>query len=127
MPQITWNTEVNAPCCPGEIVAQDGQTRLIDTDWDYPGTASTFGWTLKDVQRCKWCKRVQTITCDTDEEKFVCEHCGKNIKMCDHDATDGTVDCKACGTTATDFITAAGDWLRDNDGATADDPGYFEE
>jgi hypothetical protein len=126
MPQITWNTDVNAQCCPGEIVAEDGRTRLIDTDWDYPGTAQSFGWSLKEVQRCKWCKKVVTIGA-TDEEKFVCEHCGKKSPVCDHDATDGTVNCKACGTTNTDFITAAGDWLRDNDGATADDPGYFED
>ena len=24
------------------------------------------------------------------------------------------------------FISAAGEWLRDNHGATADDPGYFD-
>jgi len=25
-----------------------------------------------------------------------------------------------------EFISAAGEWLRDNHGATADDPGYFD-
>ena len=27
------------------LVAEDGQEYLIQTDWDYPGIASTFGWT----------------------------------------------------------------------------------
>jgi len=26
------------------IVAEDGRDILIQTDWDFPGTASTFGW-----------------------------------------------------------------------------------
>jgi len=35
--------------------------------------------------------------------------------------------CLSCGRTASDFITAAGDWLRDNAGAEAEDPGYFAD
>ena len=27
------------------VVADDGQDLLIQTDWDFPGIASTFGWT----------------------------------------------------------------------------------
>ena len=126
MSTITWKTNVKAPCCLGKIVAKDRRTILVQTDWDYAGTASTFGWSLKSVQRCKWCKRVQTVSLDEDEQKWECEHCGKKNRACDHDATDGTVDCKDCKMTATDFITAAGDWLRDNDMVTADDPGYFD-
>jgi hypothetical protein len=26
------------------LVAKDGRNILIQTDWDYPGVASTFGW-----------------------------------------------------------------------------------
>ena len=26
------------------LVGDDGQNRLIQTDWDFPGIASTFGW-----------------------------------------------------------------------------------
>ena len=26
------------------LVAEDGREILIQSDWDYPGTASTFGW-----------------------------------------------------------------------------------
>ena len=99
---IMWNTDVNAPCCPGEIVDQEtGKTVLVQTDWDYPGVASTFGWSLRDVQQP-----------DRDEP-------------CNHDRIDGTVDCEDCGLTASDFIGAAEEWLSDNDGVEADDPGYF--
>jgi len=27
------------------VVAEDGRDILIQSDWDYPGIASTFGWT----------------------------------------------------------------------------------
>lgn len=49
-----------------------------------------------------------------------------NLKdeTCDHSGTDGTVDCN-CGLTASDFIQAARAWIDDNDGAEAEDPGYF--
>ena len=97
---IIWNTEVNAPCCPGEIVNDNGDSILIQTDWDYPGTANTFGWSLREVQR--------------------------EGGDCDHSGTDGTVDCHECGVSASDFISAASDWLYDNDGVVAEDPGYFE-
>lgn len=107
---ITWNTDINAPCCPGEIVADDGRTLLIQTDWDYPSVASTFGWNMMDVQ--KW----------PNEDEL-----RKNtFEPCYHEATDGTIPCKECGVTASEFISAAYDWLCNNDGATADDPGYFE-
>jgi hypothetical protein len=101
--KITWNTDVDAPCA-GEILAEDGRSVLVQTDWDYPGTANTFGWDMRAAQQ-------------EDRRENPCEH----------DGTDGTVPCRACGLTATDFISAAYDWLRANDGATAEDPGYFEE
>lgn len=51
-----------------------------------------------------------------------------NLKeeTCRHSGTDGTVDCPNCGATASEFISAARQWLDDNDGAEADDPGYFD-
>ena len=88
----------NAPCCL-RIVAADGRDLLIQTDWDWPGIAATFGWRLAEVQR---------------------EGC-----QCEHDGTDGTIACPACGLTAGDFITSAREWLDANDGAIAEDPGYF--
>ncbi len=26
------------------LIAEDGQELLVQTDWDFPGIASTFGW-----------------------------------------------------------------------------------
>lgn len=101
---ITWNTDVNAPCL-GEILGEGGRSILIQTDWDYPGTASTFGWDISSVQ-------------DAEREQFT---------PCRHQETDGTVDCKECGIKAGTFIAAAVDWLADNDGAQVEDPGYFLE
>jgi hypothetical protein len=84
------------------IVADNGDSRLIQSDWDFPGTARSFGWDMRDVQQ-------------------------EGIAKCEHDETDGTVTCPRCGLTATDFISAAGEWLDDNIGAEAEDPGYFRE
>jgi hypothetical protein len=71
------------------IESDDGQDILIQSDWDYPGAASSFGWS----------------PCD----------CGE---------ADGTVDC--AHKTADEMIADAYDFMIENDGATADDPGYFE-
>lgn len=68
---------------------------LVQTDWDYPGVASSFGYSP-----CKDCK----------------EEC--------KGATDGTVNCKL--RTASDMISEASEFLTDNVGESADDPGYFE-
>jgi hypothetical protein len=102
MPRIYWDTDCHAPCV-GMIVNADDETQtvLVQTDWDYPGVAGTFGWSIREVQA------------DEGVE-------------CDHRHTDGTVKCQDCGLTPTDFINAARSFLEDADGATADDPGYFE-
>ena len=101
--KIQINTDCNAPGCPCEILPVGKGSKglagiLVQTDWDYPGFATSFGWDVNSVQRE-----------------------GQN---CDH-ASDGTVDCK-CGVTASEFISAAYDFLADNDGLTVDDPGYFQ-
>lgn len=124
---ITWNTDVNAPGCPGEIVGPNGQTRLIQTDWDYCGTASSFGWSVQQVQMCPACGE-RGVKTDCDHE-FQCtnDECRVHLfEPCDH-GTDGTVDCRKCGIKNHHFISAAGDWLSENDGAEAEDPGYFTE
>ncbi len=46
---------------------------------------------------------------------------------CQHEHTDGTISCPTCGVSVDDFVAAAADWLVDNDGATANHPGYFQE
>ena len=82
-----------------EIVPEDdSDTRsvLVQSDWDYPATARTFGWRPK--------KR----------------------KGCAHPGTDGTVDCKTCGKTATEFIAEAQAYLDDHIGKKVPDPGYFD-
>lgn len=140
---ITWNTDVNAPGCPGEILAEDGRSVLVQTDWDYPGVASTFGWTTKSVQQAGprpdfdysaecgvlKCEECGAVLYPMEVENGECPDCGGECKPfvpCDHSSTDGTVDCKECGCTAGAFIRSAGEWLSDNDGATTEDPGYFE-
>ena len=65
-----------------------GETsHLFQVDFDYPGLAESLGW----------------------DRKFV-----KN--ECDHRSTDGTIDCKECGVTVSQFISAATKWLLDHDG-----------
>jgi hypothetical protein len=98
----------DAPCCV-KIIAQDGRDQLIQTDWDFPSIASTFGFSLVSVQP----SGREFGSEDTDRPP------------CQHSGTDGTVDCKDCACTATQFISAARQWLDDNDGAEAEDPGYF--
>lgn len=68
---------------------------FYQTDWDFPALARRFGWNGK-VGR----------------------------ERCTHDSTDGTVDCKACGKTASQFIAAATDYLDRNDGKTIIEDGF---
>jgi len=89
----------DAPCCV-KLVADDGRDVLIQTDWDYPAIASVFGWSVSRVENG-----------DTN---------------CEHDDTDGTIDCPRCKATASMFIQSAREWIDDNDGAEAEDPGYFD-
>ena len=55
-----------------------------------------------------------------------CAACNLKEEKCDHSHTDGTIDCPDCGLKAMDFINSARQWLDDNDGAQAEDPGYFD-
>lgn len=132
MGTIAWSTDVNAPCCPGEIVNDDGRTLLIQNDFECPSVAGTFGWSTRFVQKCPACGSVSSYDdLDLNEENPYCAGISscrvQNFSCCLHDGTDGTVDCKECGITASQFISDAYDWLRENDGAEVDDPGYFTE
>lgn len=140
--RITWNADVNAPGCLGEIVADDGRTVLVQTDWDYPGVARTFGWDMRSVQP----EHVtEPFLADEDTGLLTCRACGHGhlpceldngrcatcldvpeVRECPHVFSDGTIDCP-CGVKASDFIAAAREYLGDHDGATAKDPGYFTE
>ena len=96
----------DAPCCI-KIIAENGEDRLIQTDWDYPGIASAFGWS--------------PVLVETGPE-------GWHFRPtpCQHLNTDGTVDCPACKQTASAFIAHARQWIDNHDGETVEDPGYFE-
>lgn len=87
------------------IVNDDGRDILVQADQDFPGVASSFGWYIGNVEEST-----------PHAYSLPCEHRG----------TDGTIDCAGCGTVASEFIAAAAEFLADNVGATADDPGYFD-
>jgi len=123
MMTIHWDADCNAPCCAGRIVADNGRDVLIQTDWDWPGLASTFGWSVRYVQRCAECGSEPD---SADGAETHCDDCDTEYPVCDHDGTDGTVDCPDCGVSASAFICAAGEYLDGADGASADDPGYFD-
>lgn len=142
----------DAPCCV-KIEAEDGRSRLIQTDWDYPAVASVFGWDKNKVQKdykrgriqgdysasesfdwfaecgvygCRNCSLVfYPMELEAVNKCPDCDSKCKKLKPCEHDSTDGTVTCK-CGLQAGDFIQSARQWMDDNDGATAEDPGYFD-
>ena len=67
------------------VVREDGESDLIQSDWDYPSTARTFGWSGV--------------------------HRGKDGRFCNSGATDGTVDCRDCGATRTQLLGLAQDYL----------------
>lgn len=49
----------DAPCCI-KLIADNGEDILVQTDWDYPGIATTFGWNSP----CKCGASDGTIDCD---------------------------------------------------------------
>ena len=66
----------------------EGTTQLVQTDLDWPGVASSMGWSLSSVP-------------------------ANDNSGCQHKETDGTVDCP-CGATASDFISSAGNYIREH-------------
>ncbi len=74
---------------------------LVQVDYDFPATAQDLGWSILQVQIDKDGKVVHLKKVSRGHSKVNCQHSG----------TDGTVDCKACGLKAGDFIAAAGEWL----------------
>jgi DNA-directed RNA polymerase subunit RPC12/RpoP len=136
---IRINTDCNAPGCPCEIVPEHANGRvnqdldpiLVQTDWDYPSVASSFGWSTTAVQQCRKCRKALDVSEEDGDEAVQCSECGfrkrkaKQNVFCLHDGTDGTVPCPSCGLDAGTFIAAAYDFLRDNDGLRVPDPGYF--
>ena len=65
------------------LEAENGDTRLIQSDWDYPGTASRFGWVA-----CKKCGLTDgTVDCEhkkasdmiTEAGNYLDDHIGDII------------------------------------------------
>jgi hypothetical protein len=138
----------------GGYLVTDLETKkdlLIQTDWNFPGLASNFGWRISAVQRDddEDLKLAYTIllaisefweTGDApihksallfdDHDKPIAQFIRQfitSVQCCQHLHSDGTVTCPDCGLTSTDFISAAREWLDDNEGAEAEDPGCFGE
>jgi hypothetical protein len=84
------------------VVLNDDDTKsvLVQNDWDFPGLAHTFGWSVSSVEV---------------------------PSGCEHSFTDGTIDCVTCGLKASVFIEAADTFLSENVGKVVEDPGYFTE
>jgi len=108
--KITLDTDARFGCC--LIRSETGRSVLVQVDLEFLGVAGAFGWDVRSVQRRD----------DDDDDAIVLHDCA-----CDHCSTDGSVDCADCGVTAAEFIASAQAWLDDHDGATVDDPGYFDQ
>lgn len=115
----------DAPCCIKiQCVEEPHRDLLVQTDYDWPGVASAFGWSTRSVQRCDECKRV-TGGHHNQVVKF-CRHCMHNVgSTCHHSGTDGTINCPDCGAEALAFINEAREFIDLHDGDEAEDPGYF--
>ncbi len=112
---------------------------LVQTDWDFPGLATNFGWSISSVQTSEeqTVSLMRAILQDLDRfysqgmappNRDICRRISEVLRIdfgCNHDGTDGTVTCPDCGMTTTDFISAAREWLDENQGAEVEDPGYF--
>lgn len=83
----------------GRWYGKEGQ--IVQVDYDYPGAAEACGWSLRRVQIRKG-------------EAVHLSRRPVHGKGCDHRSTDGTVDCRECGVSASSFIEYAGDFLREN-------------
>ena len=70
---------------------------LVQTDWDFPATAESLGWSIRRVQ--------------VDRKGNAVHYSRVPKNPCHHSGTDGTVKCPDCGLTATDFISAAAEFL----------------
>jgi hypothetical protein len=72
---------------------------LIQTDYEFPSLAESLGWSLRRLQK------------RSNGETVILQRQPASGRGCDHRSTDGTVTCRECGVTASEFITAAGRFL----------------
>jgi len=69
--------------CTYLLVAEDGRNFLIQTDWDFPGIASTFGW-----RPCHCGRTDGTVNCAhrtasemiSEAAEFLDEHLGESVE-----------------------------------------------
>ena len=86
----------------GYLVTDDrDKDILVQLDYDFPGLASTFGWSpsMAGKRRCA-------------------DGC---------QSTDGTIGCPTCGTPAGRYIESAAKYLDGCGSKIVEDPGYFAE
>ncbi len=126
---VQWNSSLHGFSLdlPWEMVTDCAHSGPCDDDvahWagliDRPESATpealigelreTGGWTMDELtdDSANW-ERVLWLAA---------HDCKEN--PCEHEGTDGTVDCPGCGLLAHDFITAAAAWLDDNCGYEVD-------
>lgn len=119
----------NSPnfCFGVEDATTGKELAFIQTDWEYPPLARAFGWNMASVQKCHYCgEAFDADTPGADEDCDENDDGHDRPDGCQHDGTDGTVDCK-CGLKAGDFIASAFDWLDAHDGETTECDDYNGE
>ncbi len=78
----------------GYLIGRD----LYQTDYDFPSGAARCGWSIRRVQK-------------RDGRAVHLSRVCKSPRNCAHTSTDGTVDCRECGVTSTEFIGFASEFL----------------
>lgn len=87
---------------------------LIQTDYDFPRAAEHCGWSITRVQR----REVRELGHAGIERHVETVHLARRPRSTDrsgvncwHRGTDGTVDCRECGVTVSEFICYAAEYL----------------
>lgn len=96
------------------LITRRNGTQLVQTDFEYPATAESFGWSIRRVQ---W--RLTGKAREGDKGRMTMEHLSRAFcqgskaqgKRCAHSGTDGTVDCPECKMPAGMFIQCAAEFL----------------
>ena len=134
MSKIRLEIPNNAPGCFLIREVDTGKSILVQTDWDFPGTASTFGWSVAEVIPEKpdgfdawldggaWFDKKEVAAFKRFEKRWFPNE--GEAPFCEHSGTDGTIKCPGCKMAPGVFISAAAQWMRENEGAEADNPGY---
>ena len=86
--------------------------------------ADVCGYEIGPVSKAMICKMEKatgesTVLVQTDwDYPSLASSLGWRMRSakCEHRSTDGTVDCRDCGKTATEFITEAAEWLDKHEG-----------